>query len=151
MKSVHNLAETQIARREFIRQAIMSSAIPICLSGVLEGEEARTSAHPDAALQGGESTYSVTLSSGVQQQIIGWGCFPGWVAWGERIATDRTLQDAIYRDLGINVARVPIMPDYGNRDGSLNTAAIEKGLVGQLETMREYSIGKWIVTTWSPP
>lgn len=151
MKFGENPARSEIDRREFIRVALMGSTIPICLSGVLKGEAAPIFPQSNSALHQGESTCDVTLSGSVQQRISGWGCFPGWVAWGERIATDKSLQDAIYRDLGITVARVPIMPDYGNRDGSLNTEAIEKGLVRQLQTMRDYSIGKWIVTTWSPP
>jgi O-glycosyl hydrolase len=138
-------------RREFIRMALIGTAMPICLSDLLRGEAAPASPQSNAPLHEEESACDVTLSGEVQQRITGWGCFPGWVAWGERIATDKSLQDAIYRDLGITVARVPIMPEYGNRDGSLNKEAIEKGLVRQLETMRDYSIGKWIVTTWSPP
>ena len=61
------------------------------------------------------------------------------------------LQDAIYRDLGMTVARIPVMPEYANPDGSLNTQAIDEYLVGQLETLRHYGIKQWIVTTWSPP
>lgn len=96
-------------------------------------------------------TYSATLSSSVQQPITGWGCFPGWVDWGASIATNKTLQDAIYRDLGMTVARVKIMPNYGNADGSLNTAAIDANLALQIQTMAGYGITKWFVTTWSPP
>ncbi|MGC1461985.1 MAG: hypothetical protein WA802_07275 [Terracidiphilus sp.] len=151
MKSIENLDQDELGRREFLRMALIGAAMPICFSGVLKGEAAPASPQSNAPLHREELTSAVTLSSDVQQRITGWGCFPGWVAWGERIATDKSLQDAIYRDLGITVARVPIMPEYGNRDGSLNTEAIDKGLVRQLETMRKYSIGKWIVTTWSPP
>jgi O-glycosyl hydrolase len=151
MKSVEDLAQCEVGRREFIRMALIGAATPICLSGIMRGEAAPASPQSNAPLHEEESTCNVTLSGDVQQRITGWGCFPGWVAWGERIATDKSLQDAIYRNLGITVARVPIMPDYGNRDGSLNTEAIDKSLVRQLETMRDYSIRKWIVTTWSPP
>jgi O-glycosyl hydrolase len=96
-------------------------------------------------------TYSATLSSSVQQPITGWGCFPGWVDWGAKIGSDKTLQDAIYRDLGMTVARVKIMPNYGNADGSLNTAAIDANLALQIQTMAGYGITQWFTTTWSPP
>lgn len=92
-----------------------------------------------------------TLATEVKQPITGWGCFPGWVDWGYRIATNQALQDAVYRDLGMTVARVPIMPGYGNPDGSLNTEAIDHGLALQLATLRKYHLKQWIVTTWSPP
>ncbi len=93
----------------------------------------------------------VTLSGGVNQPITGWGCFPGFVDWGAGIVTNKALQDAVYRDLGMTVARVKIMPNYGNRDGSLNPEAIDVGLARQIETMRHYGLTNWIVTTWSPP
>jgi O-glycosyl hydrolase len=96
-------------------------------------------------------TYTATLSSSVNQPITGWGCFPGWVDRGAKIATDKTLQDAIYRDLGMTVARVKIVPKYANRDRSLNTSAIDRGLARQIETLRDYGITRWIITVWSPP
>jgi O-glycosyl hydrolase len=151
MKSVPDFSDGEVDRREFIRFALMSSAMLMGSSGVLEGEGLQSTQHSSDGPEAGESTYSVTLSSEVKQPITGWGCFPGWVAWGERIGTDKSLQDAIYRDLGITIVRIPIMPDYGNRDGSLNTEAIDKSLVRQIETMHDYGITKWIITTWSPP
>jgi len=96
-------------------------------------------------------TYRATLSSDVNQPITGWGCFPGWVDSGDKIGTDKDLQKAIYRDLGMTVGRVKIMPNYGNWDGSLNTLAIDSHLARQIETMRDYGITTWIATTWSPP
>jgi O-glycosyl hydrolase len=96
-------------------------------------------------------TYRSTLSSSVQQPITGWGCFPGFIDWGAKIGTDKKLQDAIYRDLGMTVARVKIMGDYCNPDGSLNTPAIDRNLARQIETMRDYGLTKWFITTWSPP
>ncbi len=96
-------------------------------------------------------TYRATLSDSVHQPITGWGCFPGFIDWGAKIVADKALQEAIYRDLGMTVARVKIYPTYGNPDGSLNTAAIDRGLARQIETMREYGLTKWFITTWSPP
>ena len=145
------LTKNNLDRRRFLRMALMSSAMPLSLCGIVTGEEAQTTQNHDAASQAVESTCRATLSNRVKQRITGWGCFPGWVAWGERIGTDRGLQDAIYRDLGITVARVPIVPEYSNRDGSLNTEAIDKSLAKQIQTMRDYGITRWIVTTWSPP
>jgi O-glycosyl hydrolase len=139
-----DVSKNYLDRRKFIRLALLSSALPHSLCGTLKGEE-------EQPTQAVEPIFTFTLSKDLKQQITGWGCFPGWVAWGERIATDKSLQDAIYRDLGISVARVPIMPEYGNPDGSLNIDAIDKSLAKQIRTMRDYGITKWIVTTWSPP
>jgi len=95
--------------------------------------------------------YTITLSDSVNQPITGWGCFPGFVDWGARIGYNKSLQDAIYGDLGMTVVRVKIYPDYCNRDGSLNTSEIDRNLTKQIETLRSYGISKWIITTWSPP
>jgi len=95
--------------------------------------------------------YNATLSSDVKQPITGWGCFPGFIDWGASIRTDKKLQDAIYRDLGMTVGRVKIYPNYCNPDGSLNTSAIDTNLALQIRTMLDYGIKEWIVTTWSPP
>ncbi len=99
----------------------------------------------------GIPTYSITLSDAVNQPITGWGCFPGFVDWGARIGYDKSLQKAIYGDLGMTVVRVKIYPDYCNRDGSLNASEIDKNLAKQIETMKSYGLTKWIITTWSPP
>ena len=99
----------------------------------------------------GIPAYSVTLSDSVNQPITGWGCFPGFIDWGARIGYDKTLQKAIYGDLGMTVVRVKIYPDYCNRDGSLNTSEIDKNLAKQIETLKSYGLTKWIITTWSPP
>ncbi len=96
-------------------------------------------------------TYAITLSDSVNQPITGWGCFPGFVDWGARIGFDKSLQKAIYGDLGMTVVRVKIYPDYCNLDGSLNTKEIDKNLAKQIETMKSYGLTKWIITTWSPP
>jgi O-glycosyl hydrolase len=95
--------------------------------------------------------YSITLSDSVIQPITGWGCFPGFIDWGARIGYDKSLQKAIYGDLGMTVVRVKIYPHYCNSDGSLNTKEIDKNLAKQLETMKSYGLTKWIITTWSPP
>ena len=102
-------------------------------------------------LKAGIPAYSVTLSDSVNQPITGWGCFPGFIDWGARIGYDKSLQKAIYGDLGMTVVRVKIYPDYCNRDGSLNTPEIDKNLAKQIETMKSYGLTKWIITTWSPP
>jgi O-glycosyl hydrolase len=145
------LANNDLDRRKFIRFALLSSALPLSLCGMLKNQEAQTTSHAIPVAQDFGSTLIVTLSNESKQRIIGWGCFPGWVAWGERIAENKSLQDAIYRDLGITIARIPIVPEYGNPDGSLNINAIDKNLVKQIRTMLDYGITKWIVTTWSPP
>ena len=101
----------------------------------------------------GESVpaYTISLSGKVQQPVTGWGCFPGFIDWGASIGYDKSLQKAIYGDLGMTVVRVKIYPHYCNRDGSLNTAEIDRNLAKQIETMRSYGLTKWIITTWSPP
>jgi O-glycosyl hydrolase len=118
--------------------------------GIPAGDNAAKPAGGSAAAAN-TPTYSATLSGTVQQPITGWGCFPGFIDWGAKIISDKALQDAIYRDLGMTVVRVKIYPTYGNPDGSLNTAAIDRGLARQIETMREYGLTKWFITTWSPP
>lgn len=95
--------------------------------------------------------YTITLSDSVSQPVTGWGCFPGFVDWGARIGYDRSLQKAIYGELGMTVARVKIYPQYCNRDGSLNIHLIDINLAREIETMRSYGITNWIITTWSPP
>lgn len=122
-------------RREFLK---LSSAAVVCLTGAKRASS-------------DEPRSKFVLSSERRQRILGWGCFPGWVAWDEKIGTDKTLQDAVYRDLGMNVLRIPIMPEYAHRDGSLNVELIDKYLVAQIQTALEYGVTKWIVTTWSPP
>jgi O-glycosyl hydrolase len=99
----------------------------------------------------GVSTYKAVLSGSVNQPITGWGCFPGWVDRGDGILNNRDIQNAVYRDLGMTVGRVKLIPGYCNQDGSLNTKAIDDNLARQIETMREYDITKWITTVWSPP
>jgi O-glycosyl hydrolase len=111
---------------------------------------------PGSTTSGSESTvsvpkYTLTLSDSVNQPITGWGCFPGFVDWGARIGYNKSLQNAIYGDLGMTVVRVKIYPDYCNRDGSLNTSEIDRNLAKQIETMRSYGLTKWIITIWSPP
>lgn len=96
-------------------------------------------------------TYTITLSDSVSQPVTGWGCFPGFVDWGARIGYDRSLQKALYGELGMTVGRVKIYPQYCNRDGSLNTHLIDIYLAREVETMRSYGITNWIITTWSPP
>lgn len=122
-------------RRDFLK---LSSGAVVCLSGARRA----SSDEPGPVF---------VLSSERRQKILGWGCFPGWVAWDEKIGTDKTLQDAVYRELGINVVRIPVMPEYAHRDGSLNIKLIDKYLVTQIETALRYGVRKWIVTTWSPP
>jgi glucuronoarabinoxylan endo-1,4-beta-xylanase len=95
--------------------------------------------------------YTITLADSLNQPITGWGCFPGFVDWGAGIGYDKSLQTDIYGELGMTVGRVKIYPDYCNRDGSLNVAEIDRNLARQIETMRNYGITKWIITTWSPP
>jgi O-glycosyl hydrolase len=96
-------------------------------------------------------TYTITLSDSIMQPVTGWGCFPGFIDWGARIGYDKSLQKAIYGELGMTVGRVKIYPQYCNRDGSLNTHLIDINLAHEIETMRSYGITNWIITTWSPP
>ncbi len=96
-------------------------------------------------------SYSITLSGRKSQPVTGWGCFPGFIDWGAGIGYDKSLQKAIYGDLGMTVGRVKIYPQYCNRDGSLNKHLIDINLASEIGAMRSYGIKTWIITTWSPP
>jgi O-glycosyl hydrolase len=109
------------------------------------------SQHVKPGLSRNIPAYHAVLSGRANQPITGWGCFPGWVDRGDGISDNAEIQNAVYRDLGMTVGRVKLMPEYCNRDGYLNTKAIDNNLAKQIETMHQYGITKWITTTWSPP
>jgi hypothetical protein len=98
--------------------------IMVCLlTGVISyrsfGQTIAKADIPGSLTKGSESTvtiptYTITLSDSVNQPITGWGCFPGFVDWGARIGFNKSLQNAIYGDLGMTVVRVKIYPDLSS-------------------------------------
>jgi O-glycosyl hydrolase len=141
-------SQSGIPKRALCSSPVMKSFM-ITASCILLFQN-RVNSYGQSALQE-IPAYTIILSDSINQPVTGWGCFPGFVDWGAGIGYDRSLQDYIYRDLGMTVARVKIYPDYCNEDGSLNTPEIDRNLARQIETLRNYGIKNWIITTWSPP
>jgi len=100
---------------------------------------------------------TLTLQPGVKQRIDGWGVFPSYhhrVEWSDdfHIEGRTAVQQALYRDLGVNLIRVKLSPGYydGVAADRVNRANIQS-LINHLRVARDYGITRYAMAVWSPP
>jgi len=103
-----------------------------------------------AECKGQYTEYSPT----VRQEIKGWGAFPSyhknrsWSAeWG--IIGKTNIQDALYKELGLNIMRVSIDKYYQTNSVKIDARMME--VKDHLLVAKKYGITQWFCSSWTPP
>ena len=97
--------------------------------------------------------YEATVMPESHQVIRGWGIFAGATRAGHtfNIVENEWARHALYRDLGITLARVEVYPEYYAGPGELDTRHLDTTLVQQVRQLVDHGVPKYISSVWSPP
>jgi O-glycosyl hydrolase len=98
------------------------------------------------------SSPTLTVMPAAYQRVKGWGVFPGYMnrSWSAYMIDKPQIQDIVYGEMGMTVARMKIIPQF-YRDGTLDTALIDKTFIAQLQNLKDRGITRYITVVWSPP
>lgn len=108
-------------------------------------------------LSAGVETKMLEISSERSQQVKYWGAFPSYhrnTYWREEFQSYKRPEvlKLLYNELGINIIRVDLPPDYydPNSSNGLNVAH-SMDLVHHISAAQQNGINEWIAAIWSPP
>lgn len=102
----------------------------------------------------GTGTYDIVLNNSDEKQTVtGWGISPFSIRdfrGFQTVADWKEVFDLTYKDLGINIIRLPFNDYCGDGDGNIVESELEI-LANYVKCAEEYGINDYMMTYWSAP